>query len=251
MAAKKRRKLPEEDLEASIQDILHSPITRVNLAFLRTGLTEPAGQETTPAAADVAEGPASEPMGFDSEQAVLSAKTSTFDAVFDSKPIGSDPKRGGFEPSPMGSELSPARTLWRAEHLGTFFEASRIRPIHKAQDALSTAEQRVYDLLWAAGAQNQPTHRLVHFSLQRISTQSKLNIKTVRELLPRLMEKGFIAVEQEADVRRNIATLYRVWSCETVLAEQLSQGRRWIVKTGRGVFYAHQMTVSVTGGAGN
>ena len=156
----------------------------------------------------------------------------------------------------MGSVPAPdpttapdaARTLWRAEHLGAFFEASRIRPIHHAQDALSAAEQRVYDLLWGAGVETNGTHRLVHFSLQRISTQSKLNIKTVRELLPRLMEKGFIAVEQEADVRRNIATLYRVWSGEAVLAEQLSRGRRWIVKTGRGVFYVHRMTVSVMGG---
>ena len=241
-AKKKRRRLPEEDLEASIQDILQSPITRVNLAFLRTGLENP------PEPLEV--------MGSDPDPMGLGAENDTLGAVSTPKPIGSVSKRAGFESEPMGSVSTPdsvmapdaARTLWRAEHLGAFFEASRIRPINQAQDALSSAEQRVYDLLWGAGAEGHGTHRLVHFSLQRISTQSKLNIKTVRELLPRLMEKGFIAVEQEADVRRNIATMYRVWSGEAVLAEQLSRGRRWIVKTGRGVFYVHRMTVSVMGG---
>jgi predicted transcriptional regulator len=248
-AKKKRRRLPEEDLEASIQDILQSPITRVNLAFLRTGLENPPEPPETM-------GSVLNPMGLSADQPGFGAESDTLDSVSSPKPIGSVSKRAGFDLEPMGyvsapdSTMAPdaARTLWRAEHLGAFFEASRIRPIQQAQDALSAAEQRVYDLLWGAGAEGNGTHRLVHFSLQRISTQSKLNIKTVRELLPRLMEKGFIAVEQEADVRRNIATLYRVWSREAVLAEQLSRGRRWIVKTGRGVFYVHRMTVSVMGG---
>lgn len=153
---------------------------------------------------------------------------------------------GSAHPGPQ--ELRTDHTLWRAEHLGAFFEGSRVRPINRAEDALSVAEQRVYELLWTTGTEGGDSYRLVHCSLQRISSQLKLNIKTVRELLPRMAEKGFIAIEREADVRRNIATLYRVWSGAAILEAQQGFDRRWVVKTGRGVFYVHKTTVSVTGG---
>lgn len=155
---------------------------------------------------------------------------------------------GGGEGSTGVSEQETERTLWRAEHLGAFFEGSRVRNIERAEDALSSPEQRVYDMLWNGGAEGGALYRLIHCSLQRISTELKLNIKTVREMLPRLVEKGFIAVEREADVRRNIATLYRVWSKDAVLAAQAEQDRRWVVRTGRGVFYVHRTKVSVTAG---
>ena len=256
MAAKnKRRRLPEEDLEASIQDILQSPITRVNLAFLRADFGESSGPEkaahqqapTAPVEESVGEG--LYPMGFGLNQPGVAAD-------LDHAPSGNDLEPMGFVSKPVAAEVNPsgaprqesAHTLWRAEHLGPFFEESRVRPISRAEDALSTAEQQVYTMLWTAGVEADAAYRLVHFSLQRISTQLKLNIKTVRELLPRLIEKGFIAVEQAADVKRNIATLYRVWSGEAILAAQVGRDRRWVVKTGRGVFYVHRMTVSVTGG---
>ncbi|MRR36374.1 hypothetical protein EG829_17220 [bacterium] len=114
-----------------------------------------------------------------------------------------------------------------------------------AQEALSHVEEKVYDLLWGVKNQSRDSYRLADFSLQRIANEARINIKTVRELLPRLADKGFIALEREADVRRNLPTRYRVWSYGEVLADQQRRNRLWVVKTGKGVFYAKPVSVGL------
>jgi len=140
---------------------------------------------------------------------------------------------------------SAARTLWQAEGYGTFIEQSRVRRIYQAQDALSLVEEKVYDLLWGTKNQRKDEFRLVHYSLQRIASEARINIKTVRELIPRLIEKGFIHVEHEADARRNIPTLYRVSSYATVLSDQKRRDRMYVAKTGKGVVYVHPVSAAL------
>jgi predicted transcriptional regulator len=137
------------------------------------------------------------------------------------------------------------RTLWQAEKLGALFEASRVRRITLAQDALSLVEEKVYDILWGPRNLRRDEFRLVHYSLQRLSSDARINIKTVRELIPRLIDKGFVDIECEADPRRNTATLYRVWSYTSVLQRQRQRGRLYVVKTGKGVFYAFPVSASL------
>jgi predicted transcriptional regulator len=120
-----------------------------------------------------------------------------------------------------------------------------VKRIRLAQEALSHVEEKVYDLLWGVKNQNRDAHRFAEFSLQRIANEGRLNIKTVRELLPRLIDKGFIAIEREADVRRNRPTQYRVFSYSEVLADQRRRKRFWVIRTGKGVFYAHAVSVGV------
>jgi predicted transcriptional regulator len=140
---------------------------------------------------------------------------------------------------------SAARTLWQAEGHGTLIEQSRVRRIYQAQDALSLVEEKVYDLLWGTKNQRKDEFRLVHYSLQRIAAEARINIKTVRELIPRLIEKGFIHIEHEADARRNIPTLYRVSSYAAVLSDQKRRGRLYVAKTGKGVVYVHSVSASL------
>jgi predicted transcriptional regulator len=140
---------------------------------------------------------------------------------------------------------SPAKTLWQPEGYDSFIEPSRVRRIYQAQDALSLVEEKVYDLLWGTKNQRKDEFRLVHYSLQRIAAEARINIKTVRELIPRLIEKGFIHIEHEADARRNIATLYRVSSYATVLSDQKRRGRLYAAKTGKGVVYVHSVSAAL------
>ncbi len=214
-AIKKRRRSPEpeEDLAAAVADIINSPITRTTLNFLRP---------LAPAPADP------EPVGLATEPTGLLPS-----------PMGVEQTPEGVETTPMGFTGPSNRRLWQAEGLGAIFEESRIRRIQRAQDALSLVEEKVYDLLWGTKNQRRDEFRLVHYSLQRISTEARINIKTVRLLIPRLIEKGFLQVEHEADVRRNIPTLYRVPSYAVVLTDQRSKSRFAVAKTGKGVFYAH------------
>jgi predicted transcriptional regulator len=120
-----------------------------------------------------------------------------------------------------------------------------VRRIQQAQDALSLIEEKVYDLLWGTRNQKKDEFRLVHYSLQRIASEARINIKTVRELIPRLIEKGFIQIEHEADARRNIPTLYKVSSYTAVLNDQRQRNRLYAAKTGKGVVYVHSVSASL------
>lgn len=229
-AIKKQRRSPEpeEDLAAAVADIINSPITRTTLNFLRPLTPAP----DSPSESDPT------PMGVESSPLGL-----------EPSPIGLEATAVGLVTTPMGSALSNSkafagRRLWQAEGLGAIFEESRIRRIQRAQDALSLVEEKVYDLLWGTKNQRRDEFRLAHFSLQRISTEARINIKTVRLLIPRLIEKGFLQIEHEADVRRNIPTLYRVPSYALVLLDQRARNRFAVAKTGKGVFYVHPYSVN-------
>jgi hypothetical protein len=260
MAAKnKRRKLPEEDLVSAVADIINSPITRTNLSFLRfpaeTAVTKEGEHPAT-----AKEAAASTPMGLGSTPVGVSQKPQGFDATPTEdglKPIGygqdvaPPPLRNGSLPNSLPYSirtLEPERRrpLWQAENLDAIFEQSRVHRIERAQDALSLTEESVYDLLWGPRNLKRDEYRLVHCSLQRITVEARINIKTVRELIPRLIEKGFLDIEHPADPRRNTPTLYRVWSYSSVLARQRERRRFYVVKTGKGVFYVRPMDVALT-----
>lgn len=232
-ANKKRPKLPEEDLAAAVADMINSPITRSNLSFLHSPPdpqpppygTVPLGVEQSPRAVDIV------PTVSDRYGMVGSVSTPPALGPTPDAPVEWQPRRSN-------------RTLWEAEGLGTVFEQTRVRRIQHAKDALSLVEEKVYDLLWGTKSAESAEFRLVHYSLQRTSTEARINIKTVRELIPRLIDKGFLAVEHPADVRRNIPTLYRVWSYPAVLKQQRLRNRLHVAKTGKGVFYVHPVSAS-------
>jgi len=274
-ANKKRRKLPEEDLAAAVAEIINSPITRSNLSFLRplpvapeeekaspspTGLeAKPMGVETSPL------GHIPTPTGRAVDHPIPQAPVTSAPLPYQTPVRPADPIEipRGAGATPMGFELTPpgleaperpplwapsssARTLWQAEGYGAFIEPSRVRRISQAQDALSLVEEKVYNLLWGTKNQRKDEFRLVHYSLQRIASEARINIKTVRELIPRLIEKGFIHIEHEADARRNIPTLYKVSSYAAVLNDQRRRGRLYAAKTGKGVVYVHSVSASLS-----
>jgi len=169
--------------------------------------------------------------------------------IYISTPAPVVPRPTGFDrAAPLPFRPEP-RALWQAEQLGAVFEQSRVRRIERAQDALSLVEEKVYDILWGPRNLRRDEFRLVHYSLQRLSTEARVNIKTVRELIPRLIEKGFIVIENEADPRHNTPTLYRVFSYVSILARQRQRNRFFVVKTGKGVFYAQPLSASLSAGS--
>jgi hypothetical protein len=215
----KRRKLPEEDLAASVADMISSPITRVNLSFLQPE-TKPAGVVTGPMGEGISVAP---------------------------KPKGVSATPPEVVPVQQSLPLPASKIMWQVERLGTVFESgSRLRRIQSALDALSAVEEKVYRLLWGTPEEGQEEFRLVQFSLQRISNEACINIKTVREMIPRLIEKGFLEIAAEADVRRNIPTTYRVWGLAAILSRLRRQNRFYVIRTGKGVLYAHPMQAMVS-----
>jgi predicted transcriptional regulator len=240
--SKKRPKQAEEDLEAAVADMINSPITRANLSFLRPNgpdqpQSEPGGLDPTPTGSDpcASTGTQSPPAHIIETGAVPGGKPT---------PLGDGPTPMGLEQDTR-SGRAQRKPLWQAEGIGTVFEQSRVRRIQNARDALSKVEEQVYTLLWGAPGLHSERYRLIHCSLKRISVNSNINIKTVRELIPRLIDKGFLEIEHAADVHRNIPTLYRVWSDHSVREHQQRRERTHVARTGKGVFYVHPIAISI------
>ncbi len=286
MAAKRKQRPPNEDLEAAVADIINNPITKVNLGFLQLSAEEVEESQVAPGSEPSPRSVESKPIGLvpkpqaetgiDGEpppasphiplwvqeatsqtQAPAGRPTDPSKGVVatpmgdDVKPVAFRPEYGGVGVKPSGEVVpvsvpASSQAMFLAEQIGALFPASRVRRIRLAQDALSHVEEKVYDLLWGVKNQSKDAFRFADFSLQRIANEARINIKTVRELLPRLIDKGFIAVEREADVRRNLPTRYRVWSYSEILAQQQKRNRLWVVKTGKGVFYARPVSVGLT-----
>jgi predicted transcriptional regulator len=186
------------------------------------------------------------PTGLEAGPPGLGSATQGFENQFSSDLIARKPNQQDSRAEiPRWEPLASNRPLWQAEGLATLFEQSRVKRIRQAQDALSLVEEKVYDLLWGPKNQQKDEFRLVHYSLQRVANEARVNIKTVRELIPRLIDKGFLQIEHEADVRRNIPTLYRVFSYSSVLNHQRQRQRFHVVKTGKGVFYVHPVSAAL------
>jgi hypothetical protein len=163
------------------------------------------------------------------------------------------PSEGDISPPPVadlpptvGATPAPTPTLWQTDD-GLLFPNTRARRIQSALDALSSPEERVYDTLWTLemGGSRDDKVRHACIGYDRLAHLTKLNEKSVRRIIPRLIEKGFLEIEKPAESAQRIGTLYKVFSEQSVFAEQQSQGRIWTVRTGRGVFYVRPVTVDV------
>ena len=129
--------------------------------------------------------------------------------------------------------------LWMAENADGIFTTSRIRRIVNAQDALTHVEEAVYDVLWGVKKKAEhETHRLAQIGYSELAKKSRVSQRTIQSVIQRLIEKAFIQIERPADILRRQATVYRVLSYAAVLRNQRYTGRQWVVRTGKGIFYA-------------
>jgi hypothetical protein len=135
----------------------------------------------------------------------------------------------------------PANTvLWQAGN-GALFPSSRVRRIQRAQDALTHAEESVYDFLWGAKTQALDEFRLVRAGYDRISKAARITKRNAALIVDRLAEKGFLQVEHPADTLHRTPTQYRVLGYRSVLDELDRRGHRWVVKSGNGVLFVRQL----------
>jgi hypothetical protein len=143
---------------------------------------------------------------------------------------------------PNAGEKQP---MWVAEYNGALFPASRIRPVEKAQDALTHAEESVYDFLWGPKNSAKDDYRIAQAGYDRIAKAARITKRNAALIVERLIEKGFVTLESESDPLHRIPRRYRVLGYRSALDELARRGRNWVVRSGNGVLFVRPATVVV------
>jgi len=139
--------------------------------------------------------------------------------------------------------MSAPRALWLTE-TGELVSAARVKRIRLAQDALSPAEEAVYDTLWGvrAGSRDErENYRIAQAGYDYLMKRTRLSKKTIQRTVDRLIDKGFIAIDKPADIYQRTSTVYRVFTYRAVLDHQVQRGRFYVAKIGPGLVYVREM----------
>jgi hypothetical protein len=145
----------------------------------------------------------------------------------------------------IAPRIASAEVLWIAEGAGGVFTSSRIKRVERAQDALTHVEEAVYDALWGPKKPNPEPHRLAQMGYSELAKRSRVSKRSIQSVIDRLLEKRFIEVETAADIASRKPTIYRVLGYSTVLKLLRDTDRLNVLRTGRGVFYAHRLSQTV------
>jgi len=129
-------------------------------------------------------------------------------------------------------------SVWVTE-AGETVPASRVRPIHVAADALSSAELTVYEALRNCGSTIPGGDQISQAGYDYLVRTTRLSRKTIQRVIDRLLEKEYIAIEKPADIYQRTSTVYRVFQERAILERQATRGRFHVVKIGPGLLYVH------------
>jgi hypothetical protein len=132
--------------------------------------------------------------------------------------------------------------LWYTEGKPGVFATSRVRRISLAQDALTHAEESVYDVLWGPKNQNRDSYRYASMGYDAIAKAARVTKMNAKFIVERLIFKGFARVESLADPLRRIPTKYCVFSYRSALDNMFRCNRHHVVRTGNGVLFAHPLS---------
>ena len=134
----------------------------------------------------------------------------------------------------------PIKGQWWVDAAGMRYEARRVQRVIIAQHSMALGEERVYETLWHARESDgvfAEGRRSKTFSLgyDRIARLVRLNEKSVRILLPKLIAKRILEVVAAEDSAGRIGRTYRIFSYEEILERQRAANLTAVVKNGRAV----------------
>ena len=132
--------------------------------------------------------------------------------------------------------------IWTTETLGGVFPGSRLREIREAQDVLTRAEKRVYEVFWGSNDLSNEGERIVRKGYDAAAKEARITKRNIAKIVQRLINKGFLELVAPPVVYgQRMPTVYRVISCAAVREDQKRKGRDWVIRTGRGISYARKL----------
>ena len=135
------------------------------------------------------------------------------------------------------------RSQWMTEQ-GQIVSEKQVRPFKIAQEVLNSNERVLYTVLWnhkEARVDFQDPHiRTVRAGYDLLAKQTNLAKKTIQRLIPRLMQKDFIRLNETPDFYNRVATSYQVLSYKRVLEIAAERGRTHVAKLGHGIAFVRK-----------
>jgi hypothetical protein len=133
---------------------------------------------------------------------------------------------------------------------GRRYEGKRVQRVKIVGHSMSLGEERIYQTLWQASERDgivPDGERSKRFSLgyDRIARLVRLNEKSVRLLLPKLIRKKILEVVAAESSADRLGRTYRIFDAETILERQQAARLTDVVKNGRAVEFVWAETPTV------
>jgi hypothetical protein len=143
---------------------------------------------------------------------------------------------------PLTVGVSPPATsgIWVSLVTGGHYEAKRVQRVVLAQQSMSLGEERVYQTLWHAKPADGVTQlnrrtKLFSIGYDRLARLTRLNEKSIRDLIPKLIDKKILEIVMREDSWTRTGRTYHIYSYEEILDRQRAVDLCYIVKNGRAV----------------
>ena len=135
---------------------------------------------------------------------------------------------------------------------GKLYESHRVRRVTIAQHSMTLGEERVYQALWHAKENDGvfwDGKKAKTFSLgyDRIAKLVRLNEKSVRAVIPKLIAKKILEVTASENSAARTGRTYRIFSYEEILERQRADTFLYVVKNGRAVEFVQPVVTPSTG----
>jgi hypothetical protein len=152
--------------------------------------------------------------------------------------------------TPSVGFLTDSRGLSWVDASGARYEGKRVHKVLLAEHSMSMGEERVYQALWRAGESDGvfvESEQSKTFSLgyDRMARLVRLNEKSVRVLIPKLIAKKVLEVVAPEHSALRIGRTYRIFHGDVILERQRAENLIHVVKNGRAVEFVWQETTTV------
>jgi hypothetical protein len=125
---------------------------------------------------------------------------------------------------------------------GVIYVSRKVIRVQIAPHCLTLGEERFYQEVWHAKEsdgvrKDGPRSKVFSMGYDRLAKLVRLDEKSVRQLIPKLVAKRVLEVLAGEDSSARIGRTYRIFSYEEILERQRAENMRFVIKKGRAVVF--------------
>ncbi|MBN9662314.1 MAG: hypothetical protein J0H49_29215 [Acidobacteria bacterium] len=145
----------------------------------------------------------------------------------------------GRKTATAGHSATVGVTQWVDAHGGTY-ESRKVLRVQIAQHCMTLGEERFYQSVWHAREadgvrRDGPRSKVFSMGYDRLAKLVRLDEKSVRQLIPKLVAKRVLEVLANEDSSARIGRTYRIFNYDEILERQQAENMLFVIKKGRAV----------------